>query len=465
MAILADIAGEPCHARALDADTKGALRDIHRRVGTAILFESSGGQIDKVAHLPELRFALGEPPDVETTSIDTAASALEAASFFIRKVGTDGFRIYHQATLKKVVSDRRASLDDDLEIKPAIRRLVEAEFERGASIPVVLPPADSTAIPDAPRLTIVIGNPEDEWHDGGAVAGRIAEWTRELWLAWRRVQREVEEGILGAEFDRADRAGVLTEVKTAEATAKDEVWSGYRFVILSDAKSATGLKVIDLGAGHASANETLSGHVLGALKTEALLNESIGAGYIDRHWPPAFKDSGAWPLGSLRQSFLNGTLTRLLDPDRVLRTRIAEFVAAGELGDPVEIAFEGDIYLLTRAVAAKLKSPEITPTPGPEPTPPQGPVPPEEPSGPVEPPTSNRPVLISVSGNIPPEQWNRLGTRLIPKMRAAGTLTAAIRLEAEVEPTRGAALATELQQIIDEIGLSGAVRVERGPPG
>src|SRR5437016_4851976 len=80
------------------------------------------------------------------------------------------------------------------------------------------------------------------------------------------------------------------------------------------------------------ANETLSGQSLGALNTEALLNESIGVGYIDRHWPPAFKDSGAWPLGSLRQSFLNGTLTRLLDPDRVLRTRIAEFVAAGEFG-------------------------------------------------------------------------------------------------------------------------------------
>jgi hypothetical protein len=69
-AILADIAGEPCHARALDADTKGALRDIHRRVGAAILFESSGGQIDKVAHLPELRFALGEPPDVDTATIE-----------------------------------------------------------------------------------------------------------------------------------------------------------------------------------------------------------------------------------------------------------------------------------------------------------------------------------------------------------------------------------------------------------
>jgi len=50
-------------------------------------------------------------------------------------------------------------------------------------------------------------------------------------------------------------------------------------------------------------------------------------------------------------------------------------------------------------------------------------------------------------------------------MRVAGTLTAAIRLGTEVDSPRAAALATELQQIIDEIGLSGAVRVERGPPG
>src|SRR5205814_8652492 len=69
-AIDTDIAGERSHARTLDADTTGVLRDIHRRVGTTILFESSGGQVNKVAHLPELRFALGEP-EVDTTSIDT----------------------------------------------------------------------------------------------------------------------------------------------------------------------------------------------------------------------------------------------------------------------------------------------------------------------------------------------------------------------------------------------------------
>ncbi len=75
-------------------EVKGALRDIHRRVGTAILFESSGGQVDKVAHLPELCFALGKP-EVDTTSVDTAALALEDRSYFLRKVGSDGFKISH----------------------------------------------------------------------------------------------------------------------------------------------------------------------------------------------------------------------------------------------------------------------------------------------------------------------------------------------------------------------------------
>jgi hypothetical protein len=43
-AIETDIAGPMARARALDADTKGPLKDIHRRVGTTIFFESSGGQ-------------------------------------------------------------------------------------------------------------------------------------------------------------------------------------------------------------------------------------------------------------------------------------------------------------------------------------------------------------------------------------------------------------------------------------
>jgi len=154
----------------------------------------------------------------------------------------------------------------------------------------------------------------------------------ELWLAWRRVEHEVAEGVLGAEFDRADRAELRTKVKDAEGAARDEVWGGYRFVAPADRKAESGLKIIDLGAGHSSASETLCGRVIGALKTEALLNESVGAGYLDWHWPPAFKDTGAWPFKSLRWSFVDGSLTRLTDPDAVLRRKIVEFVEAGSFG-------------------------------------------------------------------------------------------------------------------------------------
>ena len=53
---------------------------------------------------------------------------------------------------------------------------------------------------------------------------------------------------------------------------------------------------------------------------------------MERHWPPAFRDAGAWPLASLRQSFLDGSLTRLSDPDAILRRQIAEFVTKGDFG-------------------------------------------------------------------------------------------------------------------------------------
>ena len=511
VAIDADLAGEPSHARALDADTTGPLRDIHRRVGTAILFESSGGQVDKVAHLPELRFALGEP-EVDTATVDNAASALEASGFFIRKIGTDGYCIHHQATLKKVVSDRRASLDEETEIKPALRKLVEGEFKTGATLPVVLFPEDSAAVQDSPRLVLVVLGPETEWTDGSQMAARIGRWTRErgnsprlypgslvwcarrpgrgmrdrveLWLAWRRVAHEVAEGVLGAEFDRAERLEVQTRVKDAESAAKDEVWAAYRSVVLGDSREEQGLKIIDLGAGHASASETLCGRIVGALKAEALLNESVGAGYIDRHWPPAFKDTGAWPLTSLRQSFLDGSLTRLIDPDAILRRQIGGFVARGDFGlasgatndggferlwyaesvGPEEAAFEAGVFLLTKAKAEELRAtpggppqprPAPTPDPGPEPRPGPEPAPTPEPS------PGTQKTTLRLAGTVPPEVWNLLGTRILSKLRSGEDLSVGVDFSVSVSSQFARSMETELRQILDDLGLGERVRVER----
>jgi len=522
-AIDADIAGDTAHARALDADTKGPLRDIHRRVGTTILFESSGGQVDKVAHLPELRFALGEP-QVDTTSIDAAALALEARSFFIRRVGSDGFQIRHQPTLKKVVSDRRASLDEETEVRPQMSALIKAEFERGRTIPLVCFPADGSSVQDASKLSLVVGGPDFEWSGSGETRTSLAEWTRQrgmsprlcpgslVWcvkkpgrelrnkveelLAWKRVASEIREGTLGGDFDRADLAGIQSSVKDAEEAARDEVWAGYRFVVVWDSEGADGLRLIDLGAGHASSSETLCGRVLAALKSEALLSESIGAGYVERNWQDAFKGSGAWPLASLRQAFLNGTLTRLLDPDRVLGTKIPEWVANGDFGlasglrqdgsyerlwyaemvSPDEVTFERDVYLLSREKARQLKEAEARPPEGVagegtgvggrgeggegpegegegvEPEPPRG--------GPPERAT----MTLRLSGTIPPELWNRFGTKVIPKLKSGGELKVNVDFSVSVDANLAPNLRSDLQQIAQELGVADRLDITTQQP-
>jgi hypothetical protein len=510
-AIDTDIAGEQAHSKALDTDTKGRLRGIHQRVGTTILFESSGGQTERVAHLPELRFALGEP-QVDTTSIDNAALALEDRSYFIRKVGSDGFRIGYQPTMKKVVNDRRASLDEDTEVKPAVRKLVEEEFRRGASIPVVPFPRDGTEIPDTPRLTLVIADPELEWSGAGSLRTQLSEWTRQrgnsprlypgalVWclkkpgrdlrdkvevaLAWKRVAREVAEGTLGGEFDRNDRADLQSKVKDSEVAAKDAVWADYRFAVVSDGAEDDGLKVIDLGAGHSSSGETLCGRVIGALKSEALVNESVGAGYIERNWPPALKEVGAWPLASLRQSFLNGALTRLVDPDLTLRIKILEFVEKGDFGlasgqkpdgtyervwfqEPIsseEVAFEPGVFLLVKARAQALKA--GVEEPGTKPEPP-GPGPGHE-QGPAEglgtTPQPREPGVqtrtIALVGAIPPELWNRLGTKILPKLRSGSDLNVGIDFSVTVRGDAAGGLTADLQQILADLGLTDRVRMQ-----
>ena len=506
VAIDADIAGKTSHARPLDADTSGALRDIHRRVGTAILFESSGGQIDKVAHLPELRFALGGP-DVETTTIDNAALALEKSGFFMRRVGTDGYRIHHKATLRKVMNDRRASLGEK-EVNLAIKDLVREELGRGATVPITYFPESGDEVQDSPRLTLIILDPIEEWHPGGRLAEDISRWTKkrgessrlypgalvwcvrkpgrslqenvELWLAWKRVGLEVSRGLLGTEFDQADRAKVRFEVKEAENAAREEVRASYRFVVLGDMQAAGGLKTIDLGEGHSSSNKSMCGRIIATLVSGGLLSYSVGAGYIDRRWPPAFKDSGAWPLTSLRQSFLDGSLTRLIDPDAVLRRQIAEFVEHGDFGlasgdssdsqynrlwfaEPVraeEIMFEARVFLLTKTKAQQLQNQstnqtgqtQTTSTTSPSAEPETDAEP--ETGRPPKPPQAGQKAILRLKGTVPSESWNRLGIKILPMFKQhCKDLSVGVTFSVSVDVGMASALEADLRQALVDLGL------------
>ena len=511
-AIEVDLAGETARARPLDADAKGALRDIHKRVGAAMLFESTGGQIDRVAHLPELRFALGEP-DVETTTIDNAAAALAETAFFIRKAGADGYRIHHQATLRKAVADLRASLDEETEVRPAIRRLVQQEFDQGSRIRKVYFPEDSSAVGDDPRMTLVVVSPGEEWRENGPIAEKISRWTRErgrsprlypaalvwcirkpgrdlqdkveLWLAWQKVRSEIDAGTMGPEFERPELNAVSQQIRSAEEEAVEEVKASYRFVALGDSQAGNGLKTIDLGAGYSRGGPTLSERVVAALNSNGLLNESVGAGYIERNWPPALKDSGAWPLSSLRQSFLNGSLTRLLDPDQVLRQKITEFVEGGDFGlasgeqgqgnfrrvwyreTPAqdEVTFDSSTFLITRERAEQVKAPPEAPKPPavePEPWPSERPAPAPEPAPPggQQPMPMPQKAILRLKGTVPPESWNMMGIRILTKLQSGVGLNLAVDLSVEVDPEALPSLRADILQALADLKLDDQVRIE-----
>jgi hypothetical protein len=246
------------------------------------------------------------------------------------------------------------------------------------------------------------------------------------------------------------------------------------------------ITVIDLGAGHANAGETLTGRVITTLKSRALLNDSPGAGYLERRWAEPFKKSGAWPVSALRQAFLNGTLERLLEPDSYLKAKLPGFVMNGDFGyasgakgdgysrvwfrellPQEEISFDSDVYLLLPKRAQELKSGvqavEVVPeTPGaradgdtetgagPLFTPPK--------AGAVA--VAARERTLTIRGEIPTEVWNRLGRTLIPKLKTGNELVMKLDVSVQVESDTAQGFQQELMQILRDLNLAETVKIE-----
>jgi hypothetical protein len=403
------------------------------------------------------------------------------------------------------MADRRASLDDQRDVRPACLKLVKEVFEQGASLPIVPFPVDAASIQDTPRLVLVLADPAAEWDRNGKIRQQIAEWTLrrgnsarlypasliwclrkagrdlaervETWLAWQRVQRDLGEGVLGHDIEAEERQQVQAQAREAANSAKDAVWADYRFIVFTDNDQPDRLREIDLGAGHSSSNETISGRVLAALKGQGLLNDDVGVGYIQRKWPPAFAESGAWPLSGLRQSFLDGSLTRLLDPDKVLRNKIVVFVEKGDFGlasgllpngnyqrvwfretpQPEEVAFDANVFLLRKETAEKLTAPvpvETTPEDK------KGPQPEDQEAGGKIDHVPPRAVVIRLSGEVPSEQWNKIGIKLIPKLRSTEGLRIEVMVSGNVAGGSAASFLEEVKQAINDLGLQTKLNVK-----
>ena len=141
-------------------------------------------------------------------------------------------------------------------------------------------------------------------------------------------------------------------------------------------------------------------------------------------------------------------------PTPSCKRQIVEFVARGDFGlasgaredgsferlwyaEPInteEVAFEADVFLLTRSKAQDLKTtPEDTPRPPLEPEPRPEPEIETDPEPDPDLSQKDQKTTLRLAGTVPPEVWNRLGTRLLPKLRSGDDLSVGIQLSVSVD--------------------------------
>ena len=162
----------------------------------------------------------------------------------------------------------------------------------------------------------------------------------------------------------------------------------------------------------------------------------------------------------------------------MLNSKITELVTRGELGlasgkkpdggyervifseyvDPADVVFESGVFLLTKSKAKALKT---APEPGPGPTPESQPEPSPEPVPEPEPaPEPDMPTrTFKISGDLPPEIWNRLGTKIIPKLRSCKDVKIGIEFSVTVEGHLAQSFEADIRQALEDLGLAGRVGV------
>jgi hypothetical protein len=57
--------------------------------------------------------------------------------------------------------------------------------------------------------------------------------------------------------------------------------------------------------------------------------------------------------------------------------------------------------------------------------------------------------------------WNRLGTRVLPKLRAGDALQVNVELAVTLSPALAQSMAAELHQVVQDLGLEGRLRIEQ----
>lgn len=502
-AVGTDIAGKKdSHAVRLDNESTEEFKKwrLHRKVATAIFFESNGGISKAEASVPEVRLDVVEP-GMDIGNIETALETLADACYYLT-VERNRYHFSFKENLNKRYADRRANIRTDL-IAERIRNEVQRVFSGTALVERVFFPERSNQIADRPVLTLVVVGPERTLEDEkptrsfieglvseSGTAGRtfksallfsVAQSTSQLnddakrLLAWE----EISEELPTINIDEGQRGQLADNVRKAQRDLRESVWRAYKNVVFLGKDNT--LRQLDLGLVHSSAAETLVQLVLNHLKQADEIQSGISPNFLVRNWSPAFRE---WSTRSIRDMFYaSPVFPRLINADTIKDT-ISRGVQAGLLAyvgkgpegkyqpfiferslsvDDIEISDE--TYVVGREAAvdySKALQEEEDSAPSPSETEstsgdhlPTDPPAPQQGSETVLPPASQPAATrFSWSGDIPAQKWMNFYTRVLAKFATSGGLS--LRLEVKVEPGGGVSQQQieEVRTALRELGLN-----------
>jgi hypothetical protein len=81
-----------------------------------------------------------------------------------------------------------------------------------------------------------------------------------------------------------------------------------------------------------------------------------------------------------------------------------------------------------------------------------------KPASPLLSPANTR--TVRLSGLVRPELWNRLGSKILPKLRTGTDLRLGVDISVNWPAGEAATLEAELNQVLRELGLEATVRIE-----
>lgn len=404
--VTADISGKQgeSHSLKLDKEATEAIKkaQMHRKVATAIFFESNGGQSQNRAEasVAEIKTSVCGP-DSNTADIDTVLEGLSSTCFYLQWE-RNRYRFGIKPNLNQVLVARRGGVQPK-PIEDRIRKRTEDLLRKNTTDSCKLIereffPRRSNDVKEYPKLTLVVMSTDFPAQDKvtlqlmesivreSGTSGRtfksaliftavdpaenLQDKAREA-LAWEDIDDDSETK---KQIDPSQTNLLARNMKNAQRDLDESIFRAYRHLYLLGKDNK--LKHIDLGSITSSSAGSLAEIYLQRLGSNGGLDEivdAIPARKLITYWPASMNE---WSTKAVRDAFYSSPLLpRLINLESIKRT-IAAGVTDGLIGyavkDPsgrlklqklkeslfdADVEISDDVFILKADEAQKLREP------------------------------------------------------------------------------------------------------------